>query len=94
MSDICRAKHTRYQPTDGDKIVCPKCGEDKQFIIEQSADGSMMNCELFHTDDGWECAKCESAYTGSQVINALVRRNNVMTCPTCGGTGHVRKSVL
>lgn len=94
----CGVKHTKYQPTDKE-WRCPKCGAsaDKGFCINEPAEGTDDNCSLLHDEDGIGCDNCmtehdrNTYYSGKQFAALLVKKNNLVPCPHCKGTGLVKK---
>ena len=93
----CSVKHTKYQPND-DEWRCPKCGvgsqdgerEETGFVIDDGADES-GECEKLHDEDDLLCYKCGYACSGKSFANYVVKKNSLVPCPCCKGTGYVSK---
>lgn len=89
----CDHKHTCYQPSD-EEWKCPRCGSKDKFAIEESAageDARLLECHLLHDEDTMLCFSCGYRTTGKDFAEALVRENNLVSCPTCEGKGCVSK---
>lgn len=85
----CPGKHTKVQIPDGD-WACPKCGEEDIFFIEIT-DESTADCSLLHVDDEIVCRACDSVWTGAQIARMYAKKQNLVPCPCCKGTGTIKK---
>lgn len=88
----CKAKHTQINPL-GDDWRCPKCdgsGEDHEFVIYESVEGS-DDCEMLHEGDGLKCETCGFETTGKEYVDELIKSKNLKPCPHCKGIGLVPK---
>ena len=84
----CTNKHTRYQPSN-EEWLCPECGADNNhFWIEDTPNG---DCELIHVDDLIVCSKCGLEKSGNEVIQMMIKKKSLVTCPCCKGKGMVKK---
>lgn len=91
----CSFKHTKYQPTD-EEFCCPKCGAPGgDFCVDESPN---YVCELLHEDDGLVCygkggKGCKAQYgtDGKSFAARLQKAKNLVCCPTCKGSGLVKK---
>ena len=91
---ICKAKHTKYQPTI-DEYICPKCGaKDGDFALDDPAHGSDADCELLHPADYMLCNECGYGITGSAFAAHVIKINNRVPCKHCKGTGFVKKVAM
>jgi hypothetical protein len=88
---LCEAKHTKYQPTD-DEWKCPICGMGSGvgLIIDYSAECANPECEKLHDEDELTCS-CGYANTGKSFAAKIARKNNLVKCACCNGTGLVKK---
>ena len=88
----CPAKHTRYQPTEAE-WKCPSCGGKvgEEFYIDEPVEGAEDGCELLHAEDVLVCTKCGGGWTGQTFSKMMARKNDLVACPTCGGTGTVKR---
>lgn len=86
----CKAKHTRYQPSEAE-WRCPKCGADaERFIIDESDEDVHDVCSGLHDSDRLWCGRCEASRNGRQFAAMLERKNNLVPCPHCKGKGLVK----
>lgn len=87
----CTAKHTKYDPILREWF-CPKCGADEDsFVIDSHADGVSDDCKKLHEDDLIFCSSCDYESTGKAVARALLKKNSLVPCTCCKGTGFVKK---
>ena len=89
----CQAKHTKYQPDDSE-WNCPKCGsklDEGMFILEEWDEDADEDCKLLHDNDTIRCHACENEWTGKSLAAAFVKKNNLVKCPHCKGTGMVKR---
>jgi Zn finger protein HypA/HybF involved in hydrogenase expression len=88
MNPTCKAKHTPFQPPEGE-WHCPKCGVDADggFIIMSSVDDADPDCTLLHPEDEIECSNCGSDWSGTEIARALKKKSNAVPCPHCRGRG-------
>lgn len=86
----CLANHTKINPT-GDDWKCPKCGANSThfYIIEGDAD-SHDDCEKLHKHDFCACSKCGYEAEGTKVIRDLQKKQNLVPCTQCKGTGYTK----
>lgn len=93
---VCPHKHTKYQPTD-EEWVCPKCGEGLNsksggFVIwEGVTDMEDSQCTSLHNDDYLKCQSCGYDCQGKDFAAYVVKKNSLIPCPCCNGTGFVKK---
>jgi Zn finger protein HypA/HybF involved in hydrogenase expression len=89
---VCKYKHTTYQPKDSEWL-CPKCGKGNEFFyIEESF--SEGECILLHDEDYIVCTSCGKGITGKKFASLLEKKNNLIKCPCCKGTGLVVKGTI
>ena len=91
MSVVCSAKHTKYQPPEDEKLVCPKCGNSVSFWIQEAVEGAHEDCMLLHDEDYLLCQKCGFDQSGKSYAAAAAKKLNLVTCKCCKGTGLVKK---
>jgi hypothetical protein len=74
----CTAKHTKYQPVDGDdsdrcpQAHCRTLGFERITLDPKAAPG----CMKFHDADEFRCLECENMVGGKAFAAALVKRKN------------------
>lgn len=84
----CKHAHTKFQPTDA-HWVCPECGSGHdKFYIDESPNG---DCEKLHVEDYIQCHHCHSSWTGDDLAKIMCKKNTMVKCPCCNGTGYVKK---
>ena len=94
MSEKCKAKHTKYQPSDAE-WKCPKCGAKvEQFTVDSWPDEADEDCCLLHVDDVCRCFHCGNTWAGGTLAAVLEKRakksaEELVECPYCKGTGRV-----
>lgn len=89
----CLAKHVKFEPPD-EKWVCPKCGAGVgDFCIYDTVENADGNCPLTHPGDYIRCMKCDFETSGQAFSNRIKKKLNMVPCPTCKGTGHVKGKV-
>ena len=89
---VCKHKHTTYQPKDSEWF-CPKCKSNNEFFyIEESI--SEGSCTLLHEEDYIICTACGKGVTGKSFASLLKKKNNLIKCPCCKGTGLVVKGTV
>jgi hypothetical protein len=89
----CTRKHTAYQPADSE-WKCPQCGkgpEDNGLCNDSSSDDGEVECPKLHKDDYLKCYACDYDCSGADFARRLVKKNNLVTCPTCKGKGCISK---
>lgn len=90
----CTAKHTKFQPADGE-WKCPKCGGGADvFYIEEPVENT-DDCPLLHSEDTVYCNNCEKAWSGTTLAKMFEKRaaeGDYETCPCCKGVGRVKKT--
>lgn len=87
---VCSEKHTKYQPTE-QEWKCPWCGVDhKSFYIEEPCSDANANCEKLHERDGLYCYDCRDGLSGKQFAAKLQKKNALVDCEHCKGTGLVK----
>jgi len=84
----CPVKHTAYQPADED-WVCPVCGINDEFYIDEQPEKVLDGCVLLHEQDRLVCTRCEGGWSGKAWANRAMKQRNFVVCPTCRGTGHI-----
>lgn len=90
--EICKAKHTKYQPSQ-EEWKCPTCGEDnKHFIVEESDEKSEDGCDMIHEDDWIICDNCGYGESGFTTANKIRKINNhkLVKCECCKGYGYIK----
>jgi hypothetical protein len=88
MSDIkCVAKHCGDIPIE--HWYCPKCGSE-EFCIEDVDERSHEDCERLHNSDYCRCPSCNYGCTGSRFWAIYVKKNDLVKCTCCNGTGYVK----
>lgn len=91
MGSGCRAKHTKFQPTEAE-WKCPQCGGGPDvFFIDYFADRADDDCDLLHEDDYIVCTECDKSWGGRSLAATMAKRKDVEPCPHCQGTGVVQK---
>ena len=95
----CLAKHTKYQPTK-EEFKCPRCGVGPPdgLCVDNPSGDAADDCDLLHVDDDLRCyGENKNGYSCNYVVAAtsfakmIVKKNNLVPCPACKGTGHVKK---
>lgn len=91
---VCTAKHTKYQPTE-EEFRCPVCKKgprDDGLVVDEPAEGG-MECDLLHEEDYLCCYREDCRFegtSGKRFAAAVAKKKNLVTCPTCKGSGHVQ----
>lgn len=86
---ICPAKHTKYDPTEGE-FKCPKCGaKPPEFYIDESPEEAHADCVKLHPGDNLCCTQCGYGTSGQAFANRIVKQKNLKPCPHCNGKGLV-----
>ena len=85
----CTAKHTKYQPTD-EEWSCPKCGDSEWFVYDRD-ESAVDECGKIHSSDVLFCEKCNHSETGQAFALRLQRKQKLVPCPHCKGSGLVKK---
>lgn len=90
----CKARHVKVEIPVED-FICPRCGvsclDRDPFIIDYVDEGADDSCGLLHDHDRLHCYACGYETTGKRYSAQYVKKKRLMTCPMCGGTGHVRR---
>ncbi len=90
----CKHKHTKYQPTEAE-WKCPNCDAPiGDFCVDECVNAE---CPDLHPDDGLICyglngKGCPGEYgtSGQAFANLCVKKNNLVKCNCCNGTGYVK----
>lgn len=69
---------------------CPKCGERESFYVDEVYDCGIQNCERFHEGDIVVCCNCGGSWTLKEIIKMWSKKNNMVRCPHCNGTGWIK----
>lgn len=89
MSEECKAKHTKYQPTEAE-WACPKCGAgSEQFEIFAQDEAADENCCLLHVYDVCRCFHCGNTWSGRSLAQTKEKLAARVPCPHCGGSGFI-----
>lgn len=87
--------HTKYQPPF-EEWACPKCGASVEggFLIEETGicPDDDNACELLHSDDEVRCYTCGYTANGARVASLLLKKNSMVKCSCCNGSGYVKGS--
>lgn len=91
----CPAKHTHPQIPEA-AWCCPKCGatanNNAPFVIENADINAQDDCQLLHETDEIYCWECKTGTTGKKFAAAYAHQQDLVPCPTCQGTGYVKKT--
>lgn len=89
----CQEKHTKFQP-DAAQWKCPKCsGNSKVFYINDGPFfGNGLSCNKLHEKDEIVCSACNEIWTGKTIAALLLKKQNLVKCSHCKGTGFVKKA--
>jgi Zn finger protein HypA/HybF involved in hydrogenase expression len=83
----CDYKHTKVQVPEKD-YLCPKCGSTEFFIY----DCVNYDCEALHEDDELLCESCGYATNGKRFASMYIKKQHLIKCPTCKGSGYIKES--
>jgi len=83
-----KAKHI-INPIPDSEWKCPSCGDTDNFYIEESADCGIDDCEKAHEQDIVVCYACNGQWTLKTIINKWIKKNNMIQCPHCKGSGYI-----
>jgi len=87
----CRAKHTKFQPSD-EEWRCPRCGADAEyFYIDEPDPDAHVDCSLLHEKDFVVCENCGKGWSGKRVAQMLQKKHDYIICPTCNGKGFIKR---
>lgn len=84
----CEGKHIKNPiPEDGWK--CPKCGAGGDYFAIW--DSIYPECELDHPDDIASCEKCGYSASMETVTRNYWKKQSMVKCPHCNGTGLIKE---
>lgn len=89
----CPARHTKPKIPD-DEFICPKCGLGPiggGLLILEDAEDADSDCPDLHNDAFVNCENCGYGATGKAYAKWYAKQRNLIACPTCSGTGFIRK---
>lgn len=68
---------------------CPKCGVSTEYTDENDYGVEIEGLIYDEGDDHAHCGKCNKSWSYRGIERAIVKKNNMITCPFCKGRGTV-----
>jgi hypothetical protein len=77
-------------------MCCPKCGAGDLISVD---DRDVLDGDPFYSDEVLECThvdpdtldRCEWSGTARTIYNRAVKKESLVPCPCCRGTGMIHK---
>jgi hypothetical protein len=85
---VCGHFLTTEEYEDGEPRICVTCWKCPKCGIGSPMDGQMDGI-IIDLDDEVTCSPCSHTWNFKQFENALVKKANLVACPTCKGKGTV-----
>lgn len=85
----CTRKHIA-DPISDEEWACPNCGAGPaEFAIWDPVE---EDCDKIHPDDYASCTACGKGWSMKTVISKWIKKNNMVVCPHCKGTGVIHQN--